>query len=53
MSVQDKVERTLREMHVLFSKSEPYDKESGKVIVNKKEVIGLLNELKAAMSEMM
>lgn len=53
MSVQDKVERTLREMHVLFSKSEPYDKESGKVIVNKKEVIGLLNELKAVMSEMM
>lgn len=53
MSVQDKVERTLRQMHVLFSKSEPYEKEAGKVIIDKKEVIALLNELKAGMSEMM
>lgn len=53
MSVQDKVERTLRQMYVLFSKSEPYEKETDKVIVDKKEVIALLNELKMSMSEMM
>ena len=37
MSVQDKVERVLREFYVLYSRSEPYDKNAERVIVNKKE----------------
>lgn len=53
MSVQDKVERTLREMYVLFSKSEPYEKEPGKIVIDKKEAIELLNQFKSSMSEMM
>ncbi len=36
MSVQDKVERVLREFYVLYSRSEPYDKNAERVIVNKK-----------------
>lgn len=53
MSVQDKVERVLREFHVLISKSEPYQQDSQKVIVDKKDVLELLDQLKYCMSEMM
>ena len=41
MSVQDKVERVLREFYVLYSRSEPYDKNAERVIVNKKEALAL------------
>lgn len=41
MSVQDKVERVLREFYVLYSRSEPYDKNVEQVIVNQKRGIGV------------
>ena len=53
MSVQDKVERVLREFYVLYSRSEPYDKNAERVIVNKKEALALLEQLKSCMNEMM
>lgn len=53
MSVQDKVERVLRDFHVLFSRSEPYQQEPQKIIVSKEEALTLLNQLKDCMSEMM
>ena len=53
MSVQDKVERVLREFYVLYSRSEPYDKNADRVIVNKKEALALLEQLKSCMNEMM
>ena len=53
MSVQDKVERVLREFYVLYSRSEPYDKNVEQVIVNKKEALALLEQLKSCMNEMM
>ena len=51
MSVQDKVERVLREFYVLYSRSEPYDKNVEQVIVNKKEALALLEQLKSCMNE--
>ena len=53
MSVQDKVERVLREFYVLYSRSEPYDKNVEQVIINKKEALALLEQLKSCMNEMM
>ena len=53
MSVQDKVERVLREFYVLYSRSEPYDMNVEQVIVNKKEALALLEQLKSCMNEMM
>lgn len=45
MSAQDNLEKVLRSLHVLLSKSEPYAKEPSKVIVDKQQVLDLLNEL--------
>ena len=45
MSAQDNTEKILRSLHVLLSKSEPYIKEPSKVIVDKQQVLDLLNEL--------
>lgn len=53
MSVQDKVERILREFYVLLSKSDTYDQGDQKVIVSKKEIFELLEQLKYSMAEMM
>lgn len=53
MSVQDKVERVLRDFHVLFSRSEPYQQDPQKIIVSKQVALTLLNQLKDCMSEMM
>ncbi len=53
MSVQDKVERVLREIHILISKSEPYPQDPQKVMVDKQKAVALLNQLKVCMSEMM
>ncbi len=53
MSVQDKVERVLRDFHVLISKSEPYDQDPQKVVVDKKDALELLDQLKYCMNEMM
>lgn len=45
MSAQDNLEKVLRNLHVLLSKSEPYAKEPSKVIVDKQQMLDLLNEL--------
>lgn len=45
MSAHDSTEKILRQLHVLLSKSEPYQKEPGKVIVDKKQMLDLLNDL--------
>lgn len=41
MSVQDKVERVLREFYVLYSRSEPYDKNAERDDRQQKRGIGI------------
>ncbi len=53
MSAQDNIEKVLRSLHVLLSKSEPYVKEPTKVIVDKQEMLDLLSQLNKAMYEIM
>lgn len=53
MSAQDNTERVLRSMHVLLSKSEPYEKEPGKVIVDKQVMLDLLSKLNDCIYEIM
>lgn len=45
MSAHDSTEIILRQLHVLLSKSEPYTKEPSKVIVDKQQMLDLLNDL--------
>jgi len=53
MSAQDNIEKVLRSLHVLLSKSEPYAKEPSKVIIDKQEVLDLLSQLNKAMYDVM
>lgn len=53
MSTQDKLERVLRDIHVLISRSELYDKTGEKIIVEKKKMFEHLNHLNACIYEMM
>lgn len=53
MGAQDKTEKVLRNIHVLFSKAEPYQGSKQKVIVDKNEVMDLLKELNGCMYDMM
>ena len=53
MSTQDKLERVLRDIHVLISRSELYDKTGEKIIVEKKKMFEQLNQLNACIYEMM
>lgn len=53
MSAQDNIEKVLRNLHVLLSKSEPYAKEPSKVIIDKQEVLDLLSQLNKAMYDVM
>lgn len=53
MSAQDNIEKVLRSLHVLLSKSEPYVKEPTKVIVDKQEILDLLTQLNKAIYEIM
>lgn len=53
MSAQDNIEKVLRSLHVLLSKSEPYAKEPSKVIVDKQEMLDLLAELNKSMYDIM
>ena len=43
MSAQDNVEKVLRSLHVMLSKSEPVSGQPGKVIVDKQEMVDLLS----------
>ncbi len=53
MSAQDNIEKVLRNLHVLLSKSEPYAKEPSKVIIDKQEMLDLLSQLNKATYEIM
>lgn len=53
MGAQDRTEKVLRDIHVLFSKAEPYQGSKQKVIVDKSEVMDLLKELNGCMYDMM
>ena len=53
MSVQDKVESILKQIHVLFAKSEPYGDSKEEIIVKKQEVFELLKELNLAVYDVM
>ncbi len=45
MSAQDKLEKVLRDMHVLLSKSDPVAGQPGKILVDKQQVLDLLAQL--------
>ena len=51
MSSQDKLEKVLRDIHVLISRSEVYDKD--RIIVNKQDMFGLIDRLNASIYEIM
>ena len=53
MSAADRTEKVLRDIHVLFSKAEPYNGSKRDVIVNKNEMMDLLKELNGCMYDMM
>lgn len=53
MSAQDNIEKVLRNLHVLLSKSEPYAKEPSKVVVDKQEMLDLLAQLNKAIYDIM
>lgn len=53
MSTQDNIEKVLRNLHVLLSKSEPYTKEPTKVIVDKQLMLDLLTQLNKCVYDIM
>lgn len=53
MSAHDKAEKILREMHVMLSKSEVYEKETNRVIIDKKRMLELLQQLNVSVYEIM
>ena len=53
MSAQDKIERIFKQIHLLFSQSDTLPGKPDKVIVDKKEVFSILEEMNIALYEMM
>lgn len=53
MGAQEKTERVLRDLHVLFSKAKPYDSKGVNVVVNKNSIMTLLKELNDCMYQML
>lgn len=53
MGAQDHVEKALRELHVLMSQCEVYDREKNLVIVDKKKMIAALQDLSQGVYEVM
>lgn len=53
MSAQDKIERILKQIHVLFAKGQTYMGDPDLVIVDKKEIFTILEELNLAIYEIM
>ena len=45
MSAQDNMEKVLRELHVLLSKSNPYERDSNYLVVNKKEMLEIIKKI--------
>ena len=52
MGAQDRTERVLKDIHLLFSKAEPFENSKKKVVINKSEMMDLLKELNTCMYEM-
>lgn len=52
MGAQDRTEKVLRDIHVLFSKAEPLNGSQRDVVVNKNEMMDLLKELNECMYDM-
>lgn len=53
MGAADRTEKVLREIHILFSKAEPFEGSKKKVIVDKNEMLDCLKELNECMYDMM
>ncbi len=53
MSLQDKMEQILKNIHLLFSESKPYDEDGEWIIVKKDSVFKQLEQLNLAVYEMM
>ena len=53
MGASDRTERVLRDMHVIFSKAQPYEGSTRNVIVDKNAMMDLLKELNECMYDMM
>lgn len=53
MGAQDNTEKVLRDIHVLFSKAQPYNGSAKDIVVDKLQVMELLKELNDCMYEMM
>ena len=53
MSTQDNIEKVLRSLHVMLSKSEPYGREPSKVIVDKQQMLDLLSQLNKSVYDIM
>lgn len=53
MSTQDKLERILRDIHVMISKGEPYGETGGRIIIDKKQMYQKLEHLNGCLYEMM
>ena len=53
MGTQDNIEKVLRSLHVLLSKSEPYGREPSKVVVDKQQMLDLLSQLNKSVYDIM
>lgn len=53
MGAQDHVEKALRELHIILSQGEVYDKDKNLVIVDKKRIVDALNDLNLGVYEVM
>lgn len=53
MSPQDKLERVLKDIHVMLSKCETYNHQPDKVIVDRKQMLVLLDQLNRGVFDMM
>lgn len=53
MSAQDNTERALRSLYVLISKSEIYEFDEDKIVIDKERITNLLSELKECIYDMM
>ncbi len=53
MGAKDDTEKVLRDIHVLFSKAQPYQNSKVNVVINKEEAMELLKKLSLSMNDMM
>lgn len=52
MSAQDNTEKIIRKIHRVISEGDPYPRDPSRVIIQKKDVLVLLDELTAALQEL-